>query len=181
MESHLLSKQAHKSSVEKIIALVASDSANMTCAICHSNCHENCHCSWTTGLLGNIKRYQKFRSGACSCTHDVFFHKKWSYMYVNDSTAARRIEAETEAQKGKVMKMWSELARLNNKIMTSSSKVKILMKDLIGLKPQNTYPNIIKTEVERIQTFMCRMLDFDERSDLIQRLGEIKRACMYSH
>ena len=150
MESHLLTKQAHKRSVERTVASVASNSENITCAICHSNCHENCCCLWTTGLLSNIKRCQKFRSGACSCTHSVFFHKKWLYNYINDPTAARRIETKIEAQKGEVKKMSSELTRLNDKITTSSNEVMILMEDLRRLGPQNTYAKVTTTEVQKM-------------------------------
>ena len=179
MESHLLTKQAHKSSVEKSsVALVGSNSENITCAICHSNCHENCRCSWTTGLLGNIKRCQKFRSGACSCTHSVYFHKKWPYKYTKDPTAARRIEIEIEAQKGKVKKMSSELAQMNEKITTPSSKVIILMEDLRRLGPQNIYAKVTTTEVQRMQKILISMPDFNERSILIQKLVEIKRVCI---
>ena len=101
--------------------------------------------------LAIISDAKKFRSGACPCTHCVFFHKKWSYKYAKDPTAARTFEAEIEAQKGKVKKISSELAQVNDKITTSISKVMIHMEDLRRIGPQNTYAYITTTEVQRMQ------------------------------
>ena len=179
-KSHLLTKQALKSSVEKNnTALVASNSENITCAICYSNCHEDCCCSWTTGLFGNIKRCEVFRSGACKCTHSIFFHKKWSYMYTKDPTKTGIIETEIEEQKGEVKEVRSELELLNDKLTTSSSEVMDLMEVLKRLGPQKTYAKVTTTEVQRMHMFLSCMPDFDERRILIQKLAEIKQVCKF--
>ena len=182
MKSHLQTKQALQSSVDQTnIALVESNSENITCAICFSNCHEDCSCWWTTGLFGNIKRCEIFRSGACSCTHSVIFHKKWSYKYTKDTTKTRNIETEIDEQKGKVKQVNSELTVMNDKLTTSSSEVMDLMVILRRLGPQNTYANVTTTEVKRMHTFLSSMPKFDEKRILLKKLAEIKQACINTH